>query len=192
MKPKKKEEKRSKVPKIIKDFYEIVALREAGWEGEPVRLSSGTVIHNPVVRKVISVDRWKKKQIDRAEAAKDDWLEGVKNPSRNPIEAAIAAKSKMIDRHAAAIKAGKWEKNLAKSSQAEIIAIASAVGPEGFAKGVRARETKIGRVVGELQPLAQSVSDAIQAMPDATDSDREKRLTTARKLMIEVGKKRIA
>ena len=59
-----------------------------------------------------------------------------------------------------------------------------------FTEGVAARESKIKRVFGELQPLFQSVSDAIQTMPDKTDADREKRLLTARKLMIEVGKKR--
>jgi len=59
-----------------------------------------------------------------------------------------------------------------------------------FSDGLAARDSKISRVVGELQPMAQSVSDAIQAMSDATDTDREKRLLSARKLMIEVGKKR--
>lgn len=186
--------KRSKVPSsdslLVKDFDQVLALRQAGWKGAPVRLASGNVIHNPVMKKVISADRWKEKQVKRSVAAADDWLEGVKNPSRDPIEAAIASKKKMIDKHKAAIEAGKWEKNLKKSSAAEIVEIVTKLGSGVYSTGVEARDKKIGRVTNELQPLAQGVSDTIQAMPDDTDAAREKRLTSARKLMIEVGKKR--
>jgi len=150
----------------------------------------GIVPGNPVTKKVKSADRWAKQQIDNAVAAADDWLDGVKNPSRNPIDAALAAKDKFVDRLNQAIKDGKWEKGLAKSSQAEIIEIATKVGSGAYSTGVSARESKVKRVVGELQPLVQAVSDTIQAMPDKLDADREKRLLQARKLMIEVGKKR--
>jgi len=152
----------------------------------------GIVPGNPVTKKVKDATRWANQQISNAQAAADDWLEGVKNPSRNPIEAALAAKEKFVDRLNQAIKDGKWEKGLAKSSAAEIIEIATKVGTGAYSTGVGARETKIKRVVGELQPLAQSVSDTIQAMSDKTDAEREKRLLTARKLMLEVGKKRRA
>jgi len=150
----------------------------------------GIVPGNPVTKKVKSADRWATQQIKNAQAAADDWLDGVKNPSRNPIDAALAAKDKFVDRLTQALKDDKWAKGLAKSSQAEIIEIATKVGTGAYSTGVGARETKIKRVVGELQPLVQAVSDTIQAMPDKLDADREKRLLSARKLMIEVGKKR--
>jgi len=150
----------------------------------------GIVPGNPVTKKVKSADRWASQQIKNAQAAADDWLDGVLNPSRNPIDAAIAAKDKFVDRLTQAIKDGKWEKGLAKSSLGEIQEIAKKVGSGAYSTGVGARETKIKRVVGELQPLVQAVSDSIQAMPDKLDADREKRLLSARKLMIEVGKKR--
>jgi len=167
-------------------FHAIADLRLSGQD--PVAL--GILPGNPVTKKVKSADRWAKQQIDNAVAAADDWLDGVKNPSRNPIEAALAASKKWKDRLDAAIKAGKWEKGLQKSSASEIIDIATKVGSGHYSTGVSARDTKIKRVVGELQPLAQSVSDTIQAMPDGTDTEREKRLTQARKLMMEVGTKR--
>jgi len=150
----------------------------------------GLIPANPVTKKVKSADRWKKQQIDNAKAAADDWLDGVKNPSRNPIEAALAAKKKFEDRLAQALKEDRWAKGLQKSSQAEIIDIATKVGTGAYSTGVEAREGKIARVVNELQPLVQAVSDTIQNMPDGTDAEREKRLTSARKLMIELGKKR--
>jgi len=150
----------------------------------------GLIPDNPVTKKVKSPDRWASQQIKNAQDAADDWLDGVKNPSRNPIEAAIAAKDKWEDRLKQAIADKKFEKGLAKSSPAEIIEIATKVGSSAYSTGVGARETKIKRVVNELQPLVQAVSDSIQSMSDKTDGDREKRLTSARKLMIEVGKKR--
>jgi len=169
-------------------FNAIADLRQSGQD--PVQM--GILPGNPVTKKVKSADRWSKQQIDNAVAAASDWLDGVKNPSRNPIEAAIASKDKFVDRLNTAIAAGKWEKGLAKSSLAEIQDIATKVGTGAYSTGVSARESKIKRVVNELQPLAQAVSDSIQGMPDKTDAEREKRLVTARKLMIEVGKKRRA
>ena len=151
---------------------------------------AGIVPGNPVTRKVKSADRWAKQQIENAEAAGDDWLDGVVNPSRDPIASAIAAKDKWQDRLEKAIKDGKWEKNLAKSSHAEIVEIAKELGTGVYTNAFGARKKKIRRVVGELQPLVQSVSDTIQGMSDKTDADREKRLLTARKLMIAVGEKR--
>jgi len=150
----------------------------------------GIIPANPVTKKVKSADRWAKQQVDNAKAASTDWLDGVQNPSRDPIEAAKAAKDKWADRLTAAMKAGKWEKGLGKSSAAEIKEIANAVGTSHYETGIEARRKKVARVVTELQPLAQAVSDTIQAMPDKTDADREKRLTQARKLMLEVGAKR--
>ena len=153
-------------------------------------ITEGILPSNPVTKKVKDVTRWVDQQVKGAEDSGDAWLEGVKNPSRDPIAAAIAAKDKYKDRLEQAIKDGKWEKNLAKSSHAEIVKVAEAVGTGAYTGGVTARKEKIARVVRELQPLVQSVSDAIQAMPDKTDANREARLIAARKLMIQVGKDR--
>ena len=155
---------------------------------DPVK--EGILPGNPVTKKVKSPDRWAKQQIEGAEAAGDAWLEGVENPSRDPIEAALAANEKRIDRLMQSIKDKKYEKNLAKSSHAEIVEVARKVGTGAYTGGVRARETKIGRIVRELHPLVQAASDTIQGMPDKTDAQREARLVAARKLMLEVGKKR--
>ena len=153
-------------------------------------VEAGILPGNPVTKKVKSPDRWAGQMVDNAEKAGDDWLDGVKNPSRDPIDAALAANDKRIDRLQKSIKDKKWEKNLAKSSHAEIVEIAEAVGTGAYTGGVTARKKKIRRIVGELHPLVQAVSDTIQAMPDKTDADREKRLINARKLMIAVGEKR--
>jgi len=167
-------------------FLGLVKLRERGQEPKEI----GLIPNNPVTKKVKDASRWASQQIKNAKDAAEDWLDGVKNPSRNPIEAALAANDKRIDRLNESIKTKKWEKNLGKVSASDIVDVATKLGSSVYASGVGARETKINKRVAELQPLVQSVSDTIQTMSDKTDSDREKRLLTARKLMIEVGKKR--
>jgi len=167
-------------------FRGLVELREKG--EDPVKI--GLIPGNPVTKKVKSADRWAKQQIENAKAAADDWEDGVKNPSRNPIEAALAANDKRIDRLNESIKNKKWEKNLAKVSPSEILEVVTKLGSGVYSSGVEARTSKIQRRVTELQPLVQSVSDTIQNMSDKTDADREQRLLKARKLMLEVGKKR--
>jgi len=167
-------------------FRGLAELREQGTDPKEIGLIPG----NPVTRKVKSPDRWAKQQIENAKAAASDWQEGVLNPSRNPIEAALAANDKRIDRLQESIKNKKWEKNLAKVSQSDIADVVNKLGSGVYSSGVEARTAKVQKRVNELQPLVQSVSDTIQAMSDKTDADREKRLLSARKLMIEVGKKR--
>jgi hypothetical protein len=167
-------------------FHALAEMYQSGQDPKAL----GIIPSNPVTKKVKSPDRWAKQQIDNAVAAASDWLDGVKNPSRNPIEAALDKEKKWEDRLQTAIKDKKWSKNLKKVSQADIIEVAEKVGTGAYSTGVSARETKIKKRVGELQPLVQAVSDTIQAMPDDTDANREKRLISARKLMLEVGKKR--
>jgi hypothetical protein len=165
------------------------ALAEMYQSGQDPK-AMGIIPSNPVTKKVKSPDRWAKQQIDNAVAAASDWLDGVKNPSRNPIEAALDKEKKWEDRLQTAIKDKKWSKNLKKVSPSDIVAVAEKLGTGVYSSGVSAREDKIKKRVSELQPLVQAVSDTIQAMPDDTDANREKRLISARKLMIEVGKKR--
>lgn len=167
-------------------FNQLVDLQREGIDP----IDAGIVPGNPVTKTVKSADRWAKQQVENAEGAGDDWLDGVKNPSRDPIDAALAAEEKWEDRLQQAIKDKKWSKNLKKSSHAEIVEIVDGLGTGVYTNAFTPRAKKIRRVVGELQPLVQAASNTIQGMSDKTDADREKRLLTARKLMIEVGKKR--
>jgi hypothetical protein len=170
----------------IEQFHILADLRLQGIEPKEIGLVPG----NPVTKKVPPGPKMAEKLIKRASAAAEDWLQGVKNPSRNPVEAALAAKDKFVDRLTTAIKEGRWEGGLKKVSHADIVKVVDKLGSGVFSQGLEARSDKITKTFNELQPLFQSVSDTIQSMPDKTDADREKRLLTARKLMIEVGKKR--
>ena len=177
--------------KLIKRWEEIVNLRQQGVDlSKGVVLSDGTVIHNPVTKKVIPPDKWTAKLINRAQAGAEDWYNNYLANVDFMLEAAKAAEDKWADKITTAIKEKRRLKSLEKISAGEIRDIVTRLGSGVFTTGIAAREAKIRKVVNELQPLVQSVSDAIRAMPDKTDADREKRLLAARRLMIEVGKKR--
>jgi len=176
---------------LINRFNEILQLRQAGVKiEEGVTLSDGTVIHNPVTKKVISPDKWTKKQIERAKTGAEDWQANYIEKIDLMLEAGKAAEDKWADKMLTAIKEKRRLKGLEKVSAAEVRDIVNKLGSEVFTEGIESRQAKIAKVVSELQPLVQAVSDTIRSMPDKTDADREKRLIAARRLMIEVGKKR--
>jgi hypothetical protein len=175
---------------FMTDLHSLFEAHARGLDPVNVTLPSGRFLHNPAKKKVKDSSRWVDQQVRHAKSASADWLEGIKNPRRDPIQAALDKKEKFLDRLKAALDAGKWEKNLKKSSLAEIVEIATKVGTGAYETGIEARLGKITRVVNELQPKVQAVSDAIQALPDKTDSDRANRLLAARKAMIEVGRTR--
>lgn len=182
--------KRKWEEEFLKDFDYAIEANRQGKDLTGATLPSGRLLHNPAKRTVKSSTRWASQMVDNAKAASTDWLDGVRNPSRDPVEAAKDAIPKWEDRVQDAIKKGKMKKGLDKTSKAEIVSIAEKVGTGTFETGIEARRGKVERVVGELQPLVQALSDSIQAMADKTDADREKRLLAARKGMLAIGEKR--
>jgi len=171
----------NKVADVLQNNPESVNFNKPHGKGNPVTLGS----------RVISPEDWAKKQQTRAVAAADDWLNGVLHPTVLPNEAAIKANDKRKDKLAEAEKSEKWLKAMKKVNPDEMYEIIKAVGAGGYKSGIEARKVKIDRVVKELQPLVMAAAATIDAMPQATDADREKRLIAARRLMIEIGKKRL-
>lgn len=169
----------NKVADVLKNNPESVNFNRPHGKGNPVTLGS----------RVISPEDWAKKQQTRAIAAADDWLNGVLHPTSIPSEAAIKANAKRKDKLATAEKEERWLKAMKKVNPDEMYEIIKAVGSAGYKTGIETRKVKIDRVVKEMQPLVASVAATIDAMPDATDADREKRLIAGRRLMIEVGNK---
>jgi hypothetical protein len=149
-------------------------------------------VGNPITLgpRVIPPEEWATKQTERAAAASSDWEKNVMRPRKNPVEAAIAADGKRKDRLAEAEKMDKWRKKMAKVNLDEMYTTISNVGASGYAAGISARSHKVTRVAKELQPMVAALAASIDAMPQVTDVDREKRLLAARRGMLEIGKKR--
>jgi len=152
-----------------------------------------TTMGNPIPLgpRVITGEEWAAKQSARAQAAADTWLVNVKRPRKNPVEAAIAADAKRKDKLAAAEKANKWSKAMAKVDVDEMYATIGNVGSGAYAAGIAARTGKISKVYKQLQPMVAALAATIDAMPQTTDAEREKRLLAARRGMLEIGAKRI-
>jgi hypothetical protein len=168
------------------------ALDEMIANPEKAQEASQAIMGNPIVLgpRVLAPEDWAKTQVERARAAATTWAERVKRPRKNPVEAAIAADNKRKDRLAIAEAEGKWVKRMKRVDIDEMYVTIDKVGASGFAAGIAARDHKIKRVVGELQPLVTALAVEIDKMPQATDAEREQRMLAARRGMIAIGKKR--
>lgn len=140
-------------------------------------------------KKVKDPTRWANQQIENTKSASKDWLDGVENPARDPIAAAKAAEPKYEEAMKKVLAEKRHLKGLDKSSHADIVKIAKALGPAVLEQGVEARKDKIAATVAKLQPIVQQVSNEIQAMPDATEGDRERRMVETLRKMRTVGNK---
>jgi hypothetical protein len=130
------------------------------------------------------------KLIARAQAAAADYVDGMQNPKRNPVEAAKRAKGKWASRVQEAITNNAYEKGVGKQDYGEAVRIATEDGGSAYAAGVSKRAAKIQRVHADLMPRLGALSQTIQAMPQDTDAQREQRLLAARRGAIAIGKAR--
>lgn len=159
------------------DFYGALHARE---------ISPGVHINNPGPDPA----RTAEKLVRRAQAATSDYVEGMKNPKRNPVEMAVRAEGKYEDRVRAAIANKSYGKGVRKQDYSEAVRIATEDGGAAYSAGVSKRVTKIQRVHADLMPRLGALSQAIQQMPQDTDAQRVARLLAARAGTIAIGKAR--
>lgn len=134
--------------------------------------------------------RMTEKLIRRSQGAAQDYVEGMRNPRRDPVAAAKRAAGKWGNRVQEAIQNRSYEKGVGKQDYPEAVRIATEDGGSAYTQGVAKRATKIARVYQDLAPRLGAVSQAIQAMPQDTEAQREQRLLAARRAMIALGKAR--
>lgn len=158
-------------------FYAALHARE---------ISPGVHINNPGPDPAKTAE----KLVRRAQAAAGDYVDGMQNPKRDPVQAAVRAEGKYEDRVRAAIANKAYGKGVRKQDYAEAIRIATEDGGSAYVSGVSKRESKIRRVHADLMPRLGALSQAIQQMPQDTDAQREQRLLAARKGAIAIGKAR--
>lgn len=159
------------------EFYAALHARE---------LAPGIHINNPGPDPA----RTAEKLIRRAQGAANDYVVGMQNPKRNPVEAAVRAAGKWSNRVQEAITNKSYEKGVRKQDYAEAVAIATGDGGSAYTAGVAKRESKIKRVHQDLMPRLGALSASIQNMPQDTDAQREQRLLAARRGAIAIGKAR--
>jgi len=121
-------------------------------------------------------ERWVAKQIARVEVSEPEYRAGVSAPDRDPIKAALAANDKRIARLRESIEKKTWEEVMGKLTLADWQRPTLEKGAARFVPGVRFAEPKIRDFVTKWQPILSSIQEAIRAMPEVTDADREKRM----------------
>jgi len=140
---------------------------------------------------VIAPEEWAEKQVKRAAAAASEWEKNVLRPRRDPLKAAIAAAPKRAEKVRESLDKKKWEKAMAKVDEDMMYAVIRKRGATAFRSGVEDRKEKVLARAKELQPMVAALKATIQAMPDVTDADREKRMLAGRRGMIAIGEKRL-
>jgi len=129
------------------------------------------------VARVLSPEEWKKRQLDTLKAVgRSNYLAGIKAPKADPIARGIATEDKYAAETRKAIEQGRRKAALAKVNMADWYKYASELGADKLVDGVVKREAKVSGFITTFQPLLTSHLAKIDALAEATDSDRENRM----------------
>lgn len=156
----------------------------AALHGEEI--APGIHIQNPGPDAARMTDKY----VRRTQAAAQDYVVGMQNPRRDPVQAAVRASGKWANRVQEAINNRLYERGVRGQNYQEAVQIAISDGGAAFTQGVAKRESKVSRVFQDLAPRLGAVSQQIQSMPQDTEAQREQRLITAVRAMRAIGKAR--
>lgn len=157
------------------DFYAALHGRE---------IAPGVHIANPGPDAAVMAEKWGRK----VGGAAPDYVRGMQNPKRPPVDAALKAEGKWKNRVLEAANEGRYGKGVRTQDYAEAVRIATEDGGSAYVSGAQKRQAKVQRIYSRLAPLLGGVSQAVQNMAQDTDAQREQRLLAARRGMIAVGK----
>jgi len=125
-----------------------------------------------------SAAEWADLQIKGARDNASKWLERTTRPKKNFKEEALRATSvaRFHDSMSKVLSEKRWEGGMALVDESETIATIAAGGAGVYTSGVERRKAKIQRRVAELRESRLALCSTIDAMPVATDSDRESKM----------------
>lgn len=131
----------------------------------------------PQVQRLPNPAEWVGKQLRNLQAVGEtNYREGITRPRKDPIAAGIAAQgayeTKMRD--PAVLK--RRVTGLQRTNMEEWASMAERVGASRLVAGVIERQFKVERAVTSLHSKLGQHLQRIDAMPNATDADRERRM----------------
>jgi hypothetical protein len=174
-------------------FVVVVALSFAPFTGDGLVDAALTLSLLPVVgmplniKSVADASDITTKMLKNSGNAGQDWLQGVLNPSASFVAAGIKAKEKHKTETQKALNEDRYAKGLAKVNIEDVIATINKVGVSAYTNGISAREPQIRAAFEKLVPLLREAKAKLDAMPVATDADREKKMLENLRLMREIG-----
>jgi len=129
------------------------------------------------VKRVISPDEWKKRQLDNLkDVGRRSYLSGIASPKADPIARGIATEGKYATEVRKAVDEERRKHALEKTDMGEWYRYAKDIGADKLVDGVVKREAKVGEFVSAFQPMLTSHLSKIDALAEETDSERETRM----------------
>lgn len=131
----------------------------------------------PTVQRLLTATDWVAKQLRALQAVGEtNYREGITRPKKDPIAAGIAAQPayEAAMRDAAVLK--RRETSLRRTNMEEWGSMCERVGATRLVSGVVERAFKVERAIGNLQPKLAQHLQRIDALPNVTDADRERRM----------------
>ncbi|RLG80367.1 MAG: hypothetical protein DRO40_11330 [Thermoprotei archaeon] len=129
------------------------------------------------VKRVISPDEWKKRQLETLRAVgRTNYIQGISAPKADPIERAKATDPKWKANLRKAMEEDRRLHALEKTSMNEWYKYAHDIGADKLVDGVIKREAKVSAFIQAWHPLLTEHLAKIDALPEETDADREKRM----------------
>lgn len=149
---------------------------------------------NPISlgRRIPTPEDMTKLQIKGVADNKQKWLERTLHPKKNFKEEAL--KPTAVERYKESMRKvideDRHKGGMELVDESETMKIIEAVGADGYAGAVKARESKILRVHKELDSDRLALASEIDDMDVATDSDREAKMIANKRGLQAIGKKR--
>lgn len=131
----------------------------------------------PTVTRIIPAVEWVEKQLRNLSAVGEtNYREGITRPKKDPIAAGIAAQGAYENamRDPAVLK--RREQGLRRTNMEEWASMAERIGASRLVTGVIERRFKVERAVSNLHGKLGQLLQKIDAMPNVTDADRERRM----------------
>lgn len=183
---------KSKIITSLDDFEAALAREMAQVEADPagyVEAQRPPAVGNPITLGPLVMDaaEWSKKQVDRAKAGADLWLEHSKRPRKVPSKAALEANAKRIEKLQKSLADKTWEGAMAHVDEDLRILTIEKKGARGFSDGIDVHSAKVDKVVGTLQPQVLALKKTLDGMPQDTDAQREAKMIAAKRGMQAIG-----
>jgi hypothetical protein len=119
------------------------------------------------------------KWVRRAQGAGQDFIDGVKNTTVNPMEEAAKNTAKALNNYTESVTSGRMERALRKVTKDSWIKSTVEKGASRFTTGVAAGKEKMQAFMQDFLPYAETVSNDIKNMPDITFEDAKARMLAA-------------
>jgi len=129
------------------------------------------------IKRLLPPDVWIKRQIGNLEAVGEaNFREGIKRPKKHTIEEGIKAEKKYAEQLKKAIAEERRAKALKVVTLDEWYGYTEEIGAPRLVEGVVKRKAEVDKFVTKWQPILLEHVKKIDAMPEVTDPERERRM----------------